>query len=487
GLDDYIGLADIPLYEKTCYWDCVGSNYAYRIQQHVLLSNTGMGHYSIQPAYDYYNEEVGMNIPYYMHMAEPEMMQYTNGLEDFESPGWYDDNWIENGLSDPWVPVTSVMLPAFHGMGSTWDPIGELGDYQNTGIFGFYQYTDPLATGGYTSPSGAGLPDEYIFAIKKYSGWWRTGGFRLPEMGSNVFDSEMQIIDDCVNEDLGSMINKMNSSNSNLQHYQDLNGYNNDPDGHFDNGFHPNYLPDFRCDGGFSGSAPGGGIDDNLDCFYSEWYLEWVIDQIEDGDDYAYWSEILGISLDCFDYEPDDGEGGNTGGGVLVDDVHRALEFVAMSKWETTGSTKIFEFIPHRDLFDSTGAYTPQGPQYIEPGLYTLTFKYPDHPAAKIIFENKKRLLNAIPLSSFVQATVFPVPIVDDYSFNIHLTTTARSKFRYKLFDFNGNELHNQVVQVPKDHDNNHLVTISNPMPDGILLHRFIFEDGSSFSITTIK
>jgi len=38
----------------------------------------------------------------------------------------------------------------------------------------------------------------------------------------------------------------------------------------------------------------------------------------------------------------------------------------------------------------------------------------------------------------------FPVPIIDDYNFTIHVETTAKSTYRYELFDSQGNNLHNE-------------------------------------------
>jgi hypothetical protein len=481
GLDDPWGEIGIPTYFQGCYWDCNGPNYAYRIQQFRRMANPDMGHYSIMPAYAYYNEQIGLNISYFMYMIPEQFMQYTNDLTNWSSPGYYDENWIQNGLSDPWVPTVAPMLPAFHGMGVEWDIPGDLGDYESTGIFSFNQFLDDLSTGGYTSPDGVGISTPWVYGMQKYKGWWRDENFRLP----GTTQTYLNVLGDC-SEPLSWMIDRMNSSFSNLAFHQSYNSYNNDPDNQYAD-FHPNYLPDFKCDGAW---GPGVDVDTELhfDCFYSEWYLDWVIDQIENGDDYLFWAEILGISLDCFGYADDgDDHGGTMGGDESMDDVLTVLEYVSMTRYTPTHVEEIFTFIPQVDLFDSTGAYTPQGSQSIDPGLYNLSFKYPNHPPTSIIFENKTRLLSDLPLSSFVDATVYPVPIVDDYSFHVHLQSTARSSFRYELYDFQGNLLHFQNVHIPKDHDKHHLVNLSYPLPDGILLHKFLFNDGSHFTVNTIK
>jgi len=478
GLDDPYGEIQIPTYFKGCYWDCNGPNYAYRIQQFKKYSNPDLGHYSIMPAHAYYSEEAGSNIQHYMYMIQAQYMQYTNNLINYSSPGYYDEDWIENGYTDPWVPTYAPMLPGFHGMGEWISPSWQ---NWNSESFWFYQYSDPNSTGGYTSPDGTGIADPVIYTLQKYKGWWRSQNFRLPPPD----EPSINILGDC-SFDLNWMIQRMNSSSSTLSWHQSYNSYNNDPDNQYAD-FHPNYLPDFKCDGAW-GPGVSSEVETHLDCFYSEWYLDWVIDQIEDGDDYMFWAEILGVSLDCFGYaDDDDDNGGVIGGNETVDDVLSNLEFVSMERILLTKDSSVFSFVPQIDLFDSTGAYTPAGPSIIDPGLYRLSFKYPDHPVAQIVFENKSRLLSNVPLSVFVEATVFPVPIVDDYSFNVHLETTAKSSLRYELFDFQGNLLHSQNVHLPKDHDQDHLVTLSNPMPDGILLHKFTFADGSHFTINTLK
>lgn len=90
-----------------------------------------------------------------------------------------------------------------------------------------------------------------------------------------------------------------------------------------------------------------------------------------------------------------------------------------------------------------------------------------------------------VPLSTFVSATIFPVPIQNDYSFDMNIEAEVNSKFKYQLIDFNGNVIYSQSFEVPKDHDEVHTIRTNQPIPKGVLINYFSFPDGSSFSITT--
>jgi hypothetical protein len=59
--------------------------------------------------------------------------------------------------------------------------------------------------------------------------------------------------------------------------------------------------------------------------------------------------------------------------------------------------------------------------------------------------------------------------------------------FTYELFDFKGNLLHSTKYAVKQGHDEAHLVRSEKPIPRGLVLNRFSFSDGSSFSVTTTK
>lgn len=62
----------------------------------------------------------------------------------------------------------------------------------------------------------------------------------------------------------------------------------------------------------------------------------------------------------------------------------------------------------------------------------------------------------------------------------------ATLKFDYELRDFTGNLLVSRKFVIHKDHEKTQKMNEKN-IPEGFLIHRFIFEDGSVKTIQTQK
>ena len=73
------------------------------------------------------------------------------------------------------------------------------------------------------------------------------------------------------------------------------------------------------------------------------------------------------------------------------------------------------------------------------------------------------------------------------YMFDVNMQATVGMSVSYELFDFQGNRIHRANYSLREGHDADHKVVPSNPIPEGMLVHRFSFVDGSEKTITTIR
>ena len=73
----------------------------------------------------------------------------------------------------------------------------------------------------------------------------------------------------------------------------------------------------------------------------------------------------------------------------------------------------------------------------------------------------------------------------DEFIMNIQSGATL--DFTFEMFDFQGELLHSTKYSVKQGHNEDHKVISQKPIPRGLLLNRFTFEDGSVLSITTTK
>jgi len=88
--------------------------------------------------------------------------------------------------------------------------------------------------------------------------------------------------------------------------------------------------------------------------------------------------------------------------------------------------------------------------------------------------------------ANFLEAKVIPVPIVDNY-FEMRLKAEERLRFHYELFDTYGNKLHERDFVMQKNEEMTTLINPNTTIPTGLVMHRFIFMDGSFKTVETIK
>jgi hypothetical protein len=120
-------------------------------------------------------------------------------------------------------------------------------------------------------------------------------------------------------------------------------------------------------------------------------------------------------------------------------------------------------------------------------GLYEVAFVL-DGVYFPVIEELKFEESNTTPilLADILNANIYPVPIIGN-EFNIKLNAEEMLNVVYTLHDANGTELHRQNINVPKNQEINRTIRPKNNIPNGIILHRFTFDDGSVKTIETIK
>lgn len=85
-----------------------------------------------------------------------------------------------------------------------------------------------------------------------------------------------------------------------------------------------------------------------------------------------------------------------------------------------------------------------------------------------------------------LEVHVIPVPVVGTH-FDLQLKAEERLKFRYELFDNYGIKRYEKDFVMQKNEETTITINPITNMPTGLLMHRFIFMDGSYKSIESIK
>jgi len=141
--------------------------------------------------------------------------------------------------------------------------------------------------------------------------------------------------------------------------------------------------------------------------------------------------------------------------------------------------------ITEADIFLPNGEFT-SFPLTLDSGLYVVGIQFSDKSYFSFFYDSPQAASYTFPLSAFLSASVFPVPIEDD-EFTLSLQADAKLKFDYVLSDFSGEELYRKTFVVQKGHNRLHPVKVNQGIPDGQLVNRFIFEDGSELQFQTVK
>lgn len=425
---------DTPELYATCFQICNSGSYAWKVTQFVNPGNskswyqlTGASHYD--PNYvDEYTLEEGGYVPYY---------QYMTNLE-YAGPPFLESPFI-NGVQEARIVYD---IPA-----NVWDII-DLEDYysyevENSPeidyytISGTYIQNDIETFMGVRKAMGHWNDVEYMDSWVPQDDW--TSGFAYGTWGGL-----------CLNNSIEYAMDIMNMTISNV-------------------------YPTLTCEVQANMSDPGSGWSGDLS--------ECTDELLEDFDDYPDIGSPIQNWLHCIEgLDPNGGSGGSSGGGNVWD----AVQHIRLTSFEDD----IFQeelYKSHEDLFDENDELIPFS-QTIDPGFYRIEIAHSGLGTfmPEVYFEVKERKVFEVSKADMFDFTVFPVPHQNDY-FEINMVSFANLAVVYKLFDSQGNVIHRSNYNLKNNHDADHQITPANPLPTGLLIHRFEFDDGSYKTATSFK
>ena len=137
------------------------------------------------------------------------------------------------------------------------------------------------------------------------------------------------------------------------------------------------------------------------------------------------------------------------------------------------------------DFINETGEFVNPSLSF-EPGLYSFGLILADGSYLPVYKEFNEITSFYEEQANFLDVIISPVPIQNN-EFNLHLEPYATLNFDYILYDFSGNELYRNHFDLRKDNIEDFKVCPKYFIPSGMLLNKFIFEDGSQLNIQTIK
>jgi len=295
----------------------------------------------------------------------------------------------------------------------------------------------------YRDKHGAIIPGDYVIRVSKGKGWWK----------NPVVDGSLQeIITDPLTQvgtictySMQGIVNLMNE-NTIIEELVD--------DGDLTRML---YCP--------AGSIPSGDIE-NENC-----EMPWMgVDY--DGDDDVDGYDLLDYILNdmCETGTPDS-------------DPWDDISFMTIESISDPGNP--MTELEGEDMFNEFGVFTPP-PMIIEEGLNRMLVILKGGKSRYVVFESDRTTQSDYSLSNFLDVNIYPVPLQGD-EFKINLQASATLDFTYELFDFKGNLVHRTKYDIKQGHNEAHLVRTEKPIPRGLVLNRFSFSDGSSFSVTTTK
>lgn len=256
-------------------------------------------------------------------------------------------------------------------------------------------------------------------------------------------------------------------------------------------GWTDSWDDEIQClpDPGAGGGGGGGEDPDDDDWDVDEWLIEMVkwLDELENngnGDDDG------GIIVDGTSWEEFVSTFYSFDKGAFDDPLLRYTEIAMESesfrlvKLIGDSSEVIYEG-SHLDFVDSQG-YPALPTLNFTPGFYLFSTFTQDHGFKRTFFEVRQNFSSQVYHKDFFEATMYPNPHSENFYF-AEVTTSAKLKGKYEVFDGQGNLHYSYVFNLPKDHTGNHRITPDVSLPNGMLYHKFSFLDGSYETLITIK
>ncbi len=426
--------------ELICSWPCNGPNYAYRIdERYIDWFQTYT--YSVQRYYAGTNN-YGIAVPFYRYFGQDEFAYYTGLVlttDGVQYPGYGDPN--------------------FHEIAQNWNQLQFTPQWTESQLR-VVRYAN---TSTFRDINGAIISGSYVYGIQKARGDWRT------QMNSGTYSTTVE----------GSTADRCNVSNNLSTIRQFINTE-----------AHP-YTP-LVCEPNLGGVSGGYGAQE--DCGWSDIYEVSVeFDHIDidietdpvTGDTLSITNNLYYDSLWDFagmSYGCPEGDGTitpTTGTQFMA-----YLQLLSLSSYNNGQKNILTTTGP--DLFNEDGS--PNVPSItLDRGLYRIAVKYPDRPLNYTFFEIVEPGIETLPYKDFFSANIYPNPIGSQSEYSIDITTSARLKMVYEIYDHLGNVLDKSYFDLEKNHNKTHIFPSSKLDPRGLTFHKFSFEDGSYETITTVR
>jgi hypothetical protein len=185
----------------------------------------------------------------------------------------------------------------------------------------------------------------------------------------------------------------------------------------------------------------------------------------------------------------DDFAGNNTGVPWWPSDSIRQIRIVNLgSNGANSACQGVIELYRDSLFVSETGELNYQSIA-LQPGLYSFLFINEDYQIdlSPLIMEKTNQSVSTTALSSYLTVeSIFPNPI-ESGELTTRVSADASLTFDYKITSVNGVIFYTQNdISIAKDKGMK-LIIPSVDLPSGSLIHTFIFEDGSTTSMTTIK
>jgi len=133
--------------------------------------------------------------------------------------------------------------------------------------------------------------------------------------------------------------------------------------------------------------------------------------------------------------------------------------------------------VTNNDFVDANGYFTsPAIP--VSAGLNRIGVQLSDNSYVQYYYESPTASNTPITQSSIVEVNIYEVPIQGN-KFNLELTAAGKMACTYELYDFSGNLLHSEVLNLDTNQTLKKQIHPANGIPNGQLVNKFIFNDGS--------
>ncbi|MFO7879781.1 MAG: hypothetical protein R6V52_07075 [Bacteroidales bacterium] len=232
-------------------------------------------------------------------------------------------------------------------------------------------------------------------------------------------------------------------------------------------------MPELVCH-----EAEGIDFDDSdasvyADCFESLYEADWI-ENLEDGGDFDFFDLIEEIS-DCINGEEDD-------------DWPWPDNITDISIYRLSSESSQIISLDEDDIVDDNGNII--APDFVlDDGLYSIGFNFEDRSHSYSIMELEEKINNTLDLADFFEISVFPVPIEDEYFF-ADINGSMSDVITYNLYDDQGKLFYSEKIKFYTDSGDKSFRVKIDPdrdIPEGILVNEFVFSDGSSISIQSLK